>query len=395
MDRLAENVENGVCMASRSVFWLVCVLINVIGYNAFAENVPGVTSTEIRLGNDSDQSGFFSGFGILQRAMKAYFDMINKKGGIYGRKIVFEIGDSASNAQHALQVIKKQVVEDQVLAVVGGGVQHASVYRYLREQGVPDLWVAHSNSAYTTPTYPTTFGFSPTSAEEGKFYADFMAKHWPGKTVGILCVNNNIGNQGNEAFIRELKGRLKVVVEVVDSSAGEAKAQVMNLKNAKADIVYLAIPGPIAAASLRFAHEQDFHPQWMLPFYDSYRATLDLAGKSAVEGAIGWYYTFTDSEVDEPAVRKHIEFMKAYLPNDKPSAGTLGGQALAELTVETLRRAGKNLTRESLLKAAESFRDWKCSVCRSSNSTGPDKHLFNTHIELLKVHDGHWIPYRD
>jgi branched-chain amino acid transport system substrate-binding protein len=373
--------------------FVIAVVLSVVP--AFAAE-PGVTDNEIKLGADSVQSGPKAAYGVTQRTMKAYFDMINEHGGVNGRKINYLVKDNADSGQQALQVVKKLVEDDNVFALVGSGTNHNTTLHYLRENKIPDLWIMDPLPIFTEPMAKTTFAVSPNMSMEATFYADYILKHFAGKKIGILIANNDYGHSALEAFKKEIGDKAKILVEESDIRTEPiAKAQILNLKKEGVEVLYTTLPLPGFPATLNFAKEQGFKPQWFLAFYNSHSAVLKLSNKEALEGAITWYYTYTDLDTDNAAVKKHLEFMKKYAPNDKPSTVTLGAQAAAEVTIETLKRAGKNLTREGLLKAAESFKDWQCTVCRTPSSTSATNHSFITksNVTLLVAHDGRWQQY--
>lgn len=374
------------------VLLLLCFILRLE-----AADVTGVTDTEIKLGNHSHQSGPYGASGMILRTAKAYFGMINEKGGIFDRKINLLIGDSANNPQQALQFIKKQVEQDKVFAIVGAhGNPHLSVYRYLRQQKVPDLWVMDQIAEFGKPVHPNTFQFRQPTDLAAEYYADYIAKRWPGKVVGILHPNQVHGKTGTESFKTSNKGRNNIVVEEVDVRIDpSAKAQILNFKKAGVEVIYAFVSTPITPAAMKFAVEQNFRPQWLLGDTNANRNFIDLAGKEIVEGAISNQMFYSEVDTHIPAVGEHLDFMKKYLPNEKPSLLSIQGQVLAELTVENLKRAGKNLSREGVLKAAESFKDWKCGMCRGTSSISPDNHVIFTGMYLLRASNGKWVDLQE
>ena len=58
---------------------------------------PGATDTEIKIGNIMPYTGAFSEYGSTGRAEAAYFQMIDDRGGVNGRKIKFISLDSGSD----------------------------------------------------------------------------------------------------------------------------------------------------------------------------------------------------------------------------------------------------------------------------------------------------------
>lgn len=360
-------------------------------------NEPGVTETEVKFGCHSPQTGQDSTYGAIQRVAKAYLEMINQQGGVNGRKIMLLNADNGSSNQQALQMIKKQVEEDSVFAVLGaGGRMHLAVYKYLRDKKVPDLLIATSGSEYTSPPHPNTFQFSPTTASEGQFFGSYFVKKWPTKKIGILYVDDSYGAASVDAFKKSADGRLNIVgAEGSDPRTDpSAKAQILNLKKKGAEVIFFAAPGSTGAGALKFAHDQGYSPQWVIGYSAARQATIDLAGKAAVEGVISWNYLYFETETDVPAIKAHLEFLKKYMPSEKPSSLTVTGQALGETAIELLKRAGKDLTREGILKAAASFVDWKCSICRSPSNTAVD-HLFSKPKVLMTIKDGRWVEIKE
>lgn len=371
---------------------LLMSLFMLTGLRAHAED--GVTDTEIVLGTHSPQTGVFSHYGVTVRVMKAYFDSINEKGGINGRKIKFLIEDSAFNAQQALQVTKKLVEKDKVFAIVtAGGAPHLAVYQYLRSKKVPDLWIFDPSTPFTVPAFKSTFGFSPHLTDDAKMTAEYLVKKWSGKKMGIIGGDLGFMKEATEVMKKDINGKLNILpVQEVAMSATNGDSQILNLKKENPDVVWINAQGPIVPKILKFANEQGFHPQWILMYGNANSLVLNLAPKEATNGAISSYYLYNETDTDLPGIKEHLALLKARLPHEKPSALTIVGQAQAEAVVATLEKAGKNLTRENAIKAAEEFKDWKCTVCRASVSTSPTQHVLMAGLVPLVAHDGKWMP---
>ncbi len=80
--------------------------------------------------------------------MQAYFDYINDQGGVYGRKLKLFVGDNQYSGPVASEAIRKLVEQDQIFAPIGslGTEAHTAVYKYLEEQGIPDLYILTGDS---------------------------------------------------------------------------------------------------------------------------------------------------------------------------------------------------------------------------------------------------------
>jgi ABC-type branched-subunit amino acid transport system substrate-binding protein len=109
---------------------------------------PGVTDTEITIGQSAPFSGPASAFGIYSRVEGAYFTALNEKGGINGRKIKFITLDNGFSPPKALEASRKLVEEDNVLAEVGtvGTPTNSATQRYLNGKKVPQLLISAGGS---------------------------------------------------------------------------------------------------------------------------------------------------------------------------------------------------------------------------------------------------------
>jgi branched-chain amino acid transport system substrate-binding protein len=78
---------------------------------------PGASDAEIKLGNTMPYSGPASAYGAIGKAEVAYFNMINEQGGINGRRINFITRDDSYSPPKTVELVRKMVEEDQVLAL--------------------------------------------------------------------------------------------------------------------------------------------------------------------------------------------------------------------------------------------------------------------------------------
>ena len=102
---------------------------------------PGASDTGIKLGQTVPHSGPGSLYGVLGRVGEAYFQMINDKGGLNGRKIEFLTLDDAYSAPKCVEATRRLVEQEEVLALFGslGTAPQTAVHKYLNAKGVPQL----------------------------------------------------------------------------------------------------------------------------------------------------------------------------------------------------------------------------------------------------------------
>jgi len=363
--------------------------------------VPGVTDTEILLGTHMPLSQSpAAAWGVVADGMKAYFEYINSQGGVYGRKIKLIVGDDHYAAPDAVEVVRGLVERDGVFAIVGGlgDSTHLAVMDYLAEKGVPDLFIGGGMPEFTDPVVKTRFAMLADYVTEGKVTSDYVKEHFAGKTEGIIYENNEGGRlELQQAEERLADSDIKIVSkQAYDFVSFDLTAQVQRLKADNPDFVYMiGNPGSVASA-LKVAREV---LNWNVPFITSavsaVEMTLDLAGPANAEGLISVTTGKMISETDDPGVQRHIELMKQFAPGVEPSSLTEFGMITAEFTVQALKNAGPDLTRESVVDGAEQIRGYCCIVCLAPASLSPTDHRISEGMWFEQVVDGKWVRVTD
>jgi ABC-type branched-subunit amino acid transport system substrate-binding protein len=170
-------------------------------------------------------------------------------------------------------------------------------------------------------------------------------------------------------------------------------AQVLKLKDAGADVVLGATLPPFSASAIKYAKQQGFNPQWVISENNTDPQTIRLAGADVMEGVLADGYLKVDE--NDPAVQAHIALMKKYLPDAQWGGNSLYAHTAAELTVEMLKRAGRELTRESFVKAAQEMRGYTPSLALAPINFSPTDHLGIEGSKMAQVRNGQWVLFGD
>ena len=144
-----------------------------------AEDTPGVTATELKIGNTAAYSGPASAYGIIARTEAAVFKMINDQGGVGGRKIVYDSLDDGYSPPKTVDQVRRLVEEDQVAFIFAtiGTPSNTAIFRYTNGKGVPlifpgqrrptngairsiSLWVMGYQPSYRTEAQISTLAIS-------------------------------------------------------------------------------------------------------------------------------------------------------------------------------------------------------------------------------------------
>ena len=157
---------------------------------------PGVSDTEIKIGNTMPYSGPASGFSVNGRAQGAYYKMLNEQGGVNGRKINFVSLDDGYTPPKAVELVRRMVEQDEVLGMFGtlGTPTNAAVQKYLNEHKVPQFFVFSGVARFRDPkTFPWTVGADLDFISETTVFARYILAEKPIAKIAVLYQNDDYG----------------------------------------------------------------------------------------------------------------------------------------------------------------------------------------------------------
>jgi ABC-type branched-subunit amino acid transport system substrate-binding protein len=326
---------------------------------------PGASDTEIKIGNLAPYTGWGGEYAAVARAEAAYFQMINDRGGINGRKINFVTLDSASEPSNALPLARKLVEEDKVLLIFSsiGTEGNLAIRDYLNQDKVPQLFTQSSSAAFNDPAhFPWTMGFFATYHDEGVAYAKYILSNKPSGKIAILYVNDDAGEEYLQGVHDGLGDKVAMIVKEVSYqvSGQNLEPQIAALKDSGADVFFNFAVGPFATKTIRAAYDLGWHPLQFIPNASlSIAAFLDPAGLEKSSGIIcnarskGWW---SPRSRDDPAVREFLDWMTKYNPQASlRDQNNVAGYERAQTLVAVLQKCGDNLTRANVMKQASNL----------------------------------------
>ena len=330
---------------------------------------PGVTDSEIKIGNTCFYTGPASSYGTIGKAMAAYYKMINEQGGVNGRKINFLSYDDAYSPPKTVEQTRRLVEQDGVLLDAGplGTPTNSAIWQYMNQKKVPHLFVSTGATKGDDPKgHPWTIGWQPNYQSEGRIYATYITKEKPNAKIGVLYQNDDFGKdylKGLKDGLGE-KAKSMVVVEAsYETTDPTVESQVVGMKAAGCDVfVNTAIP-KFAAQSIRKAAEIEWKPLHILSSIgNSVAATLKPAGLENAAGLVSDFYLKDPTDPrwkDDEGFKWWVGFMDKYYPDgDKSDAGNVYGPSNAATVTQVLKQCGDELTRENVMKQAASLHDF-------------------------------------
>jgi ABC-type branched-subunit amino acid transport system substrate-binding protein len=327
---------------------------------------PGASDTEIKLGQTVPHSGPGSLYGVIGRVGEAYFQMLNDKGGINGRKIKFFTLDDSYSAPKAVEATRRLVEQEEVLALFGslGTAPQTAVHKYLNSKGVPQLLLNTGASKWNDPkNNKWTMAGLPLYPTEARILAKHVISVNPNAKIAILYQNDDFGRDFLGPFKKVLAdagGSAKVVAEAsYDLTEPTIDSQLINLSKSGADVFYNITTGKATSQSIRKVAELGWKPLHLLSAGSTGRSILNAAGLDNAKGIVAIRYA---KEVGVPRFENDAEvkgfedLRQKYLPNvDKDNTIAFAGYGQAVTMAEILRRCGDDLTRANVLKQATSL----------------------------------------
>jgi ABC-type branched-subunit amino acid transport system substrate-binding protein len=324
---------------------------------------PGATDTEIKIGQTIPHSGPGSLYGVLGRVGEAYFQQLNEKGGINGRKVKFLTMDDSYSAPKAVEATRRLVEQDEVLALYGslGTAPQTAVHKYLNSKSVPQLLLNTGASKWNDPkNNKWTMAGLPLYPTEAQILAKYVLSVKPNAKVAILYQNDDFGRDFLAPFkkvLAEAGGKASVVAEVsYDLTEPTVDSQLINLSKSGADVFYNITTGKATSQSIRKVVELGWKPLQLLSAGSTGRSILDAAGLDNAKGIVSIAYgkdIGAPRYASDPDVMAFEALRAKYLPTvaaDNSIAFFGYGQAVS--MAEILRRCGDELTRENVLKQA-------------------------------------------
>jgi len=333
-------------------------------------SAPGITATTVTLGSHQPLTGPAApGYSEIAPAASAFFKYVNSKGGVYGRSIVYNYQDDGYNPANTATVVRKLVLQDNVFAIFNGlgTPTHEAVQSFLNTEKVPDLFVASGCDCWDNPSQdPYTFGYQTDYTIEGKIQGKYIADHFKGQKVGYLYQNDDFGQGGVKGLDQEIPSSAVVSRQTYDAtSAGLANGlgnQITAIKNAGAQVLVLYTIPVATALSLLAAAGIGWHPTVVVSSVGSDPPTLSgllssiskgKAGGNLEDGVITSSYLPSESDASNPWIALFHQVHDQFDANEPWDGNTVYGMSVAYTFVQLLRAAGRNPTRQSLVKTLE------------------------------------------
>ena len=329
---------------------------------------PGVTATEIKIGNTNPYSGPASAYGTIGKVIGAYFKKVNEEGGVNGRKINYVSHDDGYSPPKTVEMVRRLVEQDQVAFVFQtlGTPTNSAIHKYMNQQKVPHLFVATGATKWGDPqNFPWTMGWQPTYQTEGKIYAQYVLKNVKDAKIAILYQNDDYGKdyvKGLKDGLGEAGRKLIVLEQTYETTDHTVDSQIVNLKNSGANVFFNVTIPKFAVQAIKKAHDIGWKPLHLLNnVSSSVDVVLKPAGLQASKDLITTLYLKDPTDPQwftDQGYKDWLAFMQKYYPEGNTKDGfNVYGYTAAQTMVQVLKQCGNDLSRANIMKQAANLKD--------------------------------------
>jgi branched-chain amino acid transport system substrate-binding protein len=375
---------------------------------AAAENTPGVTDREIKVGQTMPYTGPGAWLSSIGLAEKAYMQMINDQGGINGRKVNLISVDDGYLPWRTGNETRKLIEVDHVAFTFGsiGTPTQLAVAKYLNERKIPQLFI--ESGAYCWGKYKETpyaiGGVHPSYRLGARLYTRHVLRQNPNAKICILYEDNDFGRDYT-AGVRDVLGDKyaatvrEATYEFTDASIDR---QIVELKSTGCNALIAAILPPFAVQAIRKVHDLGWKPMF---FMNNVSASVSVILQPAgLESSVGLFSSaFAKDPLDpafenDPGMKDWRAWMSKYLPGEdvrRPSF-VLGYNSAATM-VQVLKQAGSDLSRENIMRQATNLRDLELPMLLPGIkiNTSPTDYYPVQQLQLMRFDGKRWVRFGD
>jgi branched-chain amino acid transport system substrate-binding protein len=368
----------------------------LIGPAMAADSVRGVTDNEIIIGTYSDLSGVTAMWGVNNtNAWRMVFDDVNAAGGIDGRKIKYIVEDNQYQIPRSVQAANKLINRDGVFVMVANGgtpMNNATMPDQLAK-GVPNVFPLTSARSMYEPLHHLKFGLASSYYDQIRAGVKLFVEQHGKKAVCAMSQDTDFGRDVMDGTRDQLKAmNVKLAAETLHKPTDtDFSASVARLRDANCDLI---VVGGIVRDTVQIISAVR-KTGWNVDMLGQ-AASYDEAVAAVPGGATEGFYSMTPvlfvaTSDSSPAVTKFAEEYKKEFGKEPNFAAQIGYTG-AQLVVQALKNAGKDLTADSFVSGMESIKDWHDIFGSPAMSFSATKHQGSNESFLCVVKDGHWVP---
>lgn len=334
----------------------------------------GVTATTIKIGVMAPLTGNASSYSKAQIGLDAYYKWVNDQGGIHGRKIETVLEDYACDSTKGVAAVKKLIHQDKVFMLHGNSCSAVAmaIKPIVVEAGVPWVIAHAANPAISTPPVKNIFHGVPVGKTMGVAMGQFVASKPGLSRVAIISHTDDWAKSYCAPATEYLASKqIKPALEVAfERGQADSTAQTLRIKQANPDFVIACLYEAETAIFLKDMKKYAVNVPVMGTAGTDLENTLKRVGD--LDTVANYYvpHMYADN-LDGPRLKKFVDILKKYYPNETVSAFSLISMGGGAAVVEALKRAGRDLTRDKLIAELDRTKGFETGVLAGAITWSP------------------------
>src|SRR3954469_21827871 len=353
----------------------------------------GVTATEVVFGMPTDLSGPAATYGVSSsNGVKMRFEEANEAGGIEGRKLKVIVEDQGYQVPKAVQACNKLINRDKVFAFVAplGTPMNNACFKDQFAAGVPNLFPLSAARWMYEPYEKLKFYGAASYVDQIRAGIEYFVKNKGVKKVCVMYQDTDFGKEILEGAELQTK---KLGIALAEKTAHKPTDQdftapITKLREAGCELIAMGTIVRDTIVPYTTARKAGWNNVTFLGSAATYDSVVGAA--PGMDGFYGMGLTempYADSE--HPKVKAFVEAYKKKF-NVDPNIGAVYGYVAADITVEGLKKAGKDLTTDSFVKGLEPIKDYADIFNRPPVTFGPNIRQGANPSFLAEVKGGKW-----
>ncbi len=319
----------------------------------------GIAAGTVLVGQSAAFSGPAQELGMeMRKGIQAYFDAVNRNGGVNGRKLVLKSLDDGYEGTRAAANTKK-LIEDGVFALLGyvGTPTSEAAKPIFTEAQVPFVGAFTGAELLRQPFNRYIFNVRASYFAETDAIVELLSRLSINR-IAVFYQNDSYGKAGLTGVERAMNKRKMTVLATgtVERNTVEVGSAVQAIAKADPQAVVMISAYKSCAAFIKEMKTVGSHPQFMNVSFVGSRALAAELGETGRGVGISQVVPYPWN-VGSPIVRDYQKHLSAAGAEDF-AFGSLEGYIAARVFVEGLRRAGREPTRESFISALETMREY-------------------------------------
>jgi branched-chain amino acid transport system substrate-binding protein len=371
---------------------------------AQTKQAPGVTGTELLIGQTMPYSGPASSYAPIGKVEVAYIGMINEQGGINGRRIKLLSLDDGYSPPKTVEQTRRLVEEEGVACIFQqlGTPCAMATRKYLNVKQVPQIFVASGATQFGDPqNFPWTIGWQVSYQIEGRVYARYILDTKPDTRIAMLYQNDDSGRDFLKGFKDGLgdKSSQLVATTSYETTDPSVDSQVVQLQSSGASALFMAGIPKFNAMTLRKVRDLNWNPLYVIATVgSSVSSGLAPAGLDKAVGLVTGAYMKDPSDpqwATDRAYKDWLAFMQKYMAGaDLTDINNVYGYSAAQTGIQVFTQCGQDLSRENIMRQATNL-DIQLPMFQAGiryRTTATD-YLGVKRMRLQRFDGKAWVPF--